>query len=83
MYFEFETCTVPFLVELNFGEVSPIPHINPHIELIYMVEGELRTTADANTQILRPGELFPDLLDICLAVRSRGKLQRIAAQSYL
>ncbi len=137
MYFEFEKRTVPFLVEPNFTEATPIPHIHPHIELIYLVEGEMHATADANTQILHPGELylsfpnqvhyydatpifgvlmivdpelFPDLLDIfttkvpekpivsadrlpedihrrlldiCSAVRSGGKLQRIAAQSYL
>lgn len=58
MYFEFEKRTVPFLVEPNFTEATPIPHIHQHIELIYLVEGEIHATADANTQILHPGELY-------------------------
>ncbi len=58
MYFEFEKRTVPFLVGPNFREASPIPHIHPHIELIYMVEGEIHATADSCTQMLRSGELY-------------------------
>ena len=58
MYFEFEKRTVPFLVGPNFREASPIPHIHPHIELIYIVEGEIHATADSCTQMLRSGELY-------------------------
>lgn len=58
MYFEFEKRTVPFLVEPNFTDATPIPHIHPHIELIYMVEGAFSVTADNCTQMLRPGELY-------------------------
>jgi len=58
MYFQFEKRTVPFLVGPNFREASPIPHIHPHIELIYIVEGEIHATADSCTQMLRSGELY-------------------------
>lgn len=58
MYFKFEKRTVPFLVEPDFTEASPIPHIHPHLELIYMVEGAIRATADGCTQMLRSGELY-------------------------
>ena len=58
MYFQFEKRTVPFLVEPNFTEATPIPHIHPHIELIYMVDGAIQATADGCTQMLRSGELY-------------------------
>lgn len=58
MYFQFEKRTVPFLVEPNFTEATAIPHIHPHIELIYLAEGEMHATADTNTQMLRSGELY-------------------------
>ena len=58
MYFKFEKRTVPFLVEPNFREASPIPHIHTHIELIYLVEGEIHATADDCTQMMHPGELY-------------------------
>lgn len=58
MYFQFEKRTVPFLVEPNFTEATAIPHIHPHIELIYLAEGEMHATADSCTQMLHPGELY-------------------------
>lgn len=47
-----------FSVSNRFKALSPVPHIHPHIELVYLFEGTGTVTSDKQNILLRPGDVF-------------------------
>lgn len=56
--YKFEQRENAFLASNRFKDLWPVPHLHPHIELIYLLEGQGSGTADQKTEPLGPGDMF-------------------------
>ena len=85
MYYKFEKRSKPFTARECLWTLSPIPHIHPHLELIYLTEGSGRAIADNYTEILNPGDLyfaFPNQIHYYDAVPVNGILVVVAPELF-
>lgn len=58
MQYKFEERQSAFLASKRFKKLMPTPHLHPHIELIYLLEGEGTATIDQKTVPFGAGEAF-------------------------
>ena len=85
MYYKFEKRTTPFFATTSLSSLSPIPHIHPHLELIYLTEGQNTVTADDATQLLRAGDLylsFPNQIHYYDGAPAKGILIIVAPELF-
>lgn len=85
MYYTFEKRKTPFAARECVWTLSPIPHIHPHLELIYLTEGSGYAIADNHTEILNPGDLyfaFPNQIHYYEAVPVNGILVIVAPELF-
>ena len=85
MYYKFEKRTTPFFATTSLSSLSPIPHIHPHLELIYLTEGQNTVTADSTTQLLRAGDLylaFPNQIHYYDGKSAKGVLIIVAPELF-
>ena len=85
MYYEFEKRKNPVSARECVWTLSPIPHIHPHLELIYLTEGSAYATADHHTELLNPGDLylaFPNQIHYYDAVPVNGILVIVSPELF-
>jgi len=85
MYYEFEKRKNPVSARECVWTLSPIPHIHPHLELIYLTEGSAFATADHRTELLNPGDLylaFPNQIHYYDAVPVNGILVIVSPELF-
>jgi len=58
MRYRLENRKKPFTVEPIKTGLSPVPHIHPHLELIYLHQGASMTSLDGREYLLEAGDLF-------------------------
>lgn len=58
MYFSFQKQNRAFTIYKNTKYTISEPHIHSHLELIYLRDGKTEATADNQTALLEPGDLF-------------------------
>ena len=58
MLYRFENRKRPVTASRINNGLSPLPHIHPHLELIYLSQGSATATVDNNNYLLDSGELF-------------------------
>lgn len=84
MYYEFEKRNSPFFAT-TIHSLSPVPHIHPHLELIYLIRGESVAVADNQTVPFCAGELyisFPNQIHYYQAAPIEGILIIVAAELF-
>jgi len=57
MHYKYQNLTVD-LKSNNVRALSPVPHIHPHLELIFLKEGSTIVTVDGADFLLKQGEFF-------------------------
>ena len=85
MYYKFEKRSVPFFATTTLKNLSPIPHIHAHLELVYLYNGQSHATADNRTDLLNPGDLylsFPNQIHYYSGVAVEGILIIIAPELF-
>lgn len=58
MYYRFEKRSIPFRAYAGGQVLSAVPHIHPHLELLYLTGGKCHATADNKTELLEEGALY-------------------------
>ena len=85
MYYKFEKRKNPVAARECIWTLSPIPHIHPHLELVYLTEGSGYATADNHTEILNPGDLylaFPNQIHYYDAIPVNGILVIVSPELF-
>lgn len=58
MRYKFENRKKPFVISQIQTGLSPLPHIHPHLELIYLTEGSSMMSLDGRDYMVGAGDLF-------------------------